>query len=165
MFPEVKKKINEIFERFNITHVPIPVEDIAKDLDIKISYAPSEEYSGILIRKEDGGTLMGINSLENPSRMRFTIAHELGHFLLEKTSVSIDYRSNHPNETKTQQEKKADFFAANLLMPENFLREDFKTALQNRPNVFLEEDLNKLATRYEVSKEAMKYRLMNLKLL
>ena len=165
MYPDIQKKVTEIFQQFGITEVPVPVEDIVEKLGIRISYAPSDEYSGMLIRKEDGGTLMGINSLEKPPRMRFTIAHELGHFLLEKSSVSIDYRNKYHDSDKPIQEKKADFFAANLLMPEQFLRRDFKKAVRAKVSVFLEEDLAALAESYNVSREAMKWRLTNLGLL
>ena len=164
MFEKAKLKSNEILKTFSISSAPIPVESIAESLGIKISYAPSNEYSGILIRKTDGVILMGINNSESIQRMRFTIAHELGHFLMDRQKVTVDYRNkNYESSAKPAKEKQADFFAANLLMPESFVKSDFESVTSD--NVFLENDLEKMANNYQVSKEAMKYRLINLGLI
>jgi len=156
----IQIKIRALLSQFKVTQAPIPVEQIAEKMNIQISYAPSSEYSGMLIRKGDGA-LMGINSDESPARRRFTIAHELGHFFLEKnTAVTIDYRDNGNRPDKTIQEKHADDFAANLLMPKNFLTVDFKKIFENtqdRGSLLLQ-----LAERYQVSQEAMMWRLKNL---
>ncbi len=158
-------KTKEILEKFSITQAPVPIEEIVAQYGISIGYAPSEDYSGVLIRKSDGGFLMGINSDETNSRMRFTIAHELAHFLFDKNkAVSIDYRNKTRLINKPEKEKRADFFAANLLMPDNLVTEDFKKA-SNNTSYFSEADLIKLAELYQVSKEAMRYRLQNLNLI
>ncbi|MFA6486493.1 MAG: ImmA/IrrE family metallo-endopeptidase [Candidatus Magasanikbacteria bacterium] len=149
----------KILQHFNVTQAPIPVEQIAEKMNIKISYAPSTDYSGILIRK-DGGALMGINSDESPGRRRFTVAHELGHYFLEKgNAVSIDYRDNNSRPDKTVHETNADFFAANLLMPKWLLANDYKSTQGS-----YEERLVRLSERYQVSREAMMWRLKNLNL-
>lgn len=156
---DIQLKVKDILTHFGITRAPIPVEQIAEKMNIKISYAPSTDYSGILIRK-DGGALMGINSEESPGRRRFTVAHELGHYFLEKTTaVSIDYRDNSSRPDKTKQEVMADDFAANLLMPKEFLVHDY-VMVGGR----YEEKLVRLAEQYQVSREAMMWRLKNLQL-
>ncbi len=157
--PIVQAKIRRILSHFKISQAPVPVEQIAEKMNIQISYAPSSEYSGILIRKE-GGALMGINSEESPGRRRFTIAHELGHFFLEKSTVSIDYRDNGNRPDKTIHEKRADEFAATLLMPRPFLIKDFKKISDKESSI--EDVLARLVEKYQVSKEAMMWRLKNL---
>lgn len=163
MYTKAKQEIKKMLDSFSITSAPINIEAIVKKLGIEISYAPSIDYSGILIRKSDGCVLMGINNNESLGRMRFSTAHELGHYLLHKDSVTIDYRSKQHLTKKPKKEVLADYFAANLLMPEIFIKEDFKNSTKN--GVFFEQNLIELADKYQVSNEAMKYRLINLKLI
>jgi Zn-dependent peptidase ImmA (M78 family) len=158
------EKSKEILDSFGIKNAPVPVEYVVAQYGINISYAPSKDYSGILIRKSDGGVLMGVNTDEKQSRIRFTIAHELAHFIFDtEQAVTVDYRNKTPLTDKPQKEKRADFFAANFLMPEEFLVEDFKKEVMDALYV-TGENLKKLAEQYQVSKEAMMYRLKNLNL-
>lgn len=164
MYENAKKQAEKILSQFPIESAPIDIENITEKLGIEIGYAPSTKYSGMLIRKTDGKVLMGINNNESAERMRFTIAHELGHFVLyPKDAVNIDYRSKEHISSKPKKEQLADFFAANLLMPEKFVRKDFEKAIKNR--IFFEQDLIELANKYHVSQEAIKYRLIYLNLI
>ena len=164
MYTKAKQQAEKILTDFAIATAPVDVKCIAEKLGIEISYAPSTKYSGILIRKSDNKVLMGINNSENSGRMRFTIAHELGHFILHpRDNVTIDYRDRQTSNNKLQKEKLVDFFAANLLMPESLIKKDFGLTVKN--GVFFEEDLVNLADKYQVSGEAMKWRLINLNLI
>ncbi len=159
----VELKANKILLEFNVREVPVDIENIADKLGIKISYAPSEEYSGMLIRKEDDQALMGINSSEPKTRMRFTVAHEIAHFLFDKKNkVSIDYRTSTKLLDKPEEEKRADLFAANVLMPKKLLTLDFEKISKES---FSQKHLIDLAKKYQVSQDAMKYRLMSLRLI
>lgn len=149
--------------KYEVSEAPIPIEEIAEKMGIKISYAPSEEYSGMLLRKKDNQALMGINSNEPKTRMRFTIAHEIAHYLFDtKNAVSIDYRNSIQTVNKSLEEKRADIFAANILMPRKWLQLDFEKIAKER---FTQEHLIDLAKKYKVSTEAMKFRLMNIGLI
>lgn len=152
---------NKIISKFDIQETPVPVENIAEGLGIQIRYAHSDDYSGILVRKGKDKALMGVNSYESPKRVRFTIAHEIGHFVLEKKSVSIDYRNS--NKKRDKKEAVMDEFAANLLMPKKFIKKDFEKIISKK--IFLDEHLHSLAEQYQVSKEAMKIRLERLSLI
>lgn len=164
MFKKAAQQVNALLEEFSIKSVPVPIEEMVEKGGIEISYAPSAEYSGMLLRKSDGNVLMGINNSENIQRMRFTIAHELGHYLLDTADhVTVDYRNKIYSTNKPDKERVADYFAANILMPESIIRNDFKK--QTKSGVFFEENLSEMADRYQVSKEAIKYRLMNLGLI
>ncbi len=164
MYTLAKQQAEKLLKDFSITAAPIDVKDIAQKIGIDVGYAPSSKYSGMLIRKTDGVTLMGVNNNESAGRMRFTIAHELGHYILHpKDDVTIDYRDKEYSNQKPKKEKQADFFAACLLMPESFVKSDFKKA--SKKGIFFEEDLTDLADKYQVSGEAMKYRLIHLGLI
>lgn len=163
MYNDINKKIKKILDDFNIKEAPVPVEEVITKLGIKISYAPSNDYSGMIIKKKNGNALIGVNSNEPRARVRFTLAHELAHYFFEDNSVLTDHRDNFTREDKPEKEKKADYFAANLLIPENIIKKDFNRIIRNK--VFLEEHLSYLASLYQVSKEAMNYRLINLGLI
>lgn len=164
MYTKAKQHAEKILKDFSITSAPVDVKDMAQKMGIEIGYAPSAKYSGMLVRKSDGVILMGINNNENTGRMRFTIAHEIGHYILHpKDNVTIDYRDKYHAIQKPQKEKQADFFAANLLMPEPLIKKDFVEATKN--GVFFEEDLIRLADKYQVSGDAMRWRLFNLNLI
>lgn len=151
----IELEAQKILNKFGIRQAPVPVEDIISKMGIKMGYAPSDEYSGILIRK-DKVALMGINSNEPEARRRFSMAHELGHFIFEKNTVTIDHRNNNYLE-KPEKEKCADLFAANLLMPGRMLRIDYERSIGAT-----EEKLLALARKYKVSMEAMRIRLASL---
>lgn len=156
----IEVEAQKLLTRFGAGIIPVPVEDIVKQLGIRLSFAPSEDYSGILIKKE-GATLMAINNNEPDTRRRFTIAHELGHFLFSKEPISVDYRNTSYIE-KPPEEKCADLFAANLLMPRKQLILDFE---RFSSSTFSQTNLINLAEKYQVSQDAMKYRLANLNLI
>lgn len=84
---------------------------------------------GALVRNPHNETEWGIfyNPTSSPERQRFTIAHEIGHFILHRASQSAfncDKESIYAGTDGLRQiEREADDFASNLLMPGNFLRE------------------------------------------
>lgn len=157
---KIELKAEEILQTMGIKNIPIPIEEIASKLQIKISRAPSKDFSGLLIRK-DGHALIGINNSEAPVRQRFTVAHELGHFFLHpQKDTFVDYRDNKKDLMKTNKEKQANMFAAALLMPRKNVEKDFRNVA--RASLSDEETQKILADRYDVSEEAMRFRLKNL---
>lgn len=159
---KIEKIAEDVLTQLKLNTVPVPVEEVASGLHIKIGREPSDDFSGILIRK-DGKALIGVNSNESHVRQRFTIAHELGHFVLHpQKEAFVDYRDNQKDIMRTPREKQANAFAAALLMPRTRLMKDVKTKFKSG---IYEEDLADLADEYEVSTEAMKYRLLNLNLI
>jgi Zn-dependent peptidase ImmA (M78 family) len=151
----------KILTESGVNALPIAVETIATNFRIRISRAPSTDFSGMLIRK-DGYALIGINSKEAAVRQRFSVAHELGHFFLHKEKDAfIDYRDKKGSSSLTPRERQADMFAAALLMPRKMVEMD---ARQLGRDGLIEDEIDKLAERYEVSSDAMRYRLINLNL-
>lgn len=104
-----------------------------------------------------------INSDENLNRQRFTCAHELGHALLhsqdmvdKKIAFRIEGESN-------DMEAQANHFAACLLMPEQYIKDLYPSFLQDFPIVI--DRIEALAKLFQVSIQAMFYRLKNIELL
>jgi len=158
---EIEKIIEQIFKNFDVKEIPIPVEKIVEKLNIRIkrSPAPSDEISGILIRK-NGVALIGVNNTESHVRQRFTIAHELGHFMLHPAKDAfVDYRDNQAGVIRNSKERQANMFAASFLIPRKQITSDVRKI--SKGGIF-ESEIESLAKKYDVSKEAMNYRLINL---
>lgn len=114
-----------------------------------------DSCEGMLVRNPTDAAEWGIfyNGKANPERRRFTIAHELGHFILhrgQQQSFNCDKESVYSGiDTIRVIEREADDFASNLLMPGDLLREwissrriDFRV-------------LGDIAQRFQVSFEAL----------
>ncbi len=88
-----------------------------------------DTFEGMLARDPDDHAVWGIayNGKARPERQRFTIAHELGHFILHRNqqpSFNCDSQSVHTGIDGLRQiEREADEFAGNLLMPGDLLRD------------------------------------------
>lgn len=98
---------------------------------------------------------------------RFTIAHEIGHFLLSTDESphidrGFDLRLRDPVAGRgvNPEEIEADLFAAQLLMPEPLLRQDLGEPREH--DWFDDRNIRELARRYEVSSQALMIRLGDL---
>src|ERR1700733_6050088 len=92
--PVRKKLIREMTMQLladnGTTSAPVPVQEIAFALGIQITRDDvDDELSGFLYREtESDRTVIGVNKNDPPRRQRFTIAHEIGHFLLHEGEVA-----------------------------------------------------------------------------
>ncbi|MGH8011223.1 MAG: ImmA/IrrE family metallo-endopeptidase [Candidatus Binataceae bacterium] len=77
-----------------------------------------EKVPGALYREEAKIVVVEGSTV---SRQRYTIAHEIGHWVLH--SGSVQFRETIPAKKKMHAEREAEEFAANLLMPEPIARE------------------------------------------
>ena len=109
----------------------------------------------MLARDPDDYAVWGIayNGKARRERQRFTIAHELGHFILHRSqqkSFNCDSQSVHTGIDGLRQiEREADEFAGNLLMPGDLLREWIS---DQRIDLHV---LSAIAKRFQVSFEAL----------
>lgn len=154
----------KVLSQYNITSAPVDVEGICKKLDIRIARVSMDEIEQLVHRKISGAiqkrpgstcTIL-INECDINTRARFTIAHELGHFFLHmkdsENKVITSFRMDH-----SPQEREADRFAAELLMPERLVREEYERLLIPVSD--------SLAKAFDVSKQAMRVRLDTLELM
>ena len=144
-------KIRTILRRLNISEPPVPVSKVAKLFSIKVVPYPKfpDKRSGFITEIE-GSLVIGVNSNHSEVRQRFTISHELGHFLLGHQIDTPNFREE--DSRPIDQEREADNFAAELLIPRDFLSADIKA------NRMLK--IPELARRYNVSGQAMSIRLL-----
>ena len=146
---EIRSRVKSMLEKLNITEAPIPVEDVTKLFSLKVKYYPKfpDSISGTII-KEENLNVIGVNKNHPKVRQRFTIAHELGHYIMghdEKTNLDDSFDKN------TDKEREANKFAGELLMPYDLLKSNIE-----KDN----HDIPILAKKYEVSEQAMSIRLL-----
>ncbi|AOS82063.1 MULTISPECIES: ImmA/IrrE family metallo-endopeptidase [Hydrogenophaga] len=114
-----------------------------------------DAFEGMLARDPNDHEVWGIayNGKSRPERQRFTIAHELGHFILHRSrqqSFNCDKQSVHTGiDTLRDIEREADDFASNLLMPGDLLRAWISS---QRIDFHV---LGDIAKRFQVSLEAL----------
>lgn len=157
---EAISKAYTILNELNIDTMPVDVENIANKLNCEIHRInpislPDDfpcdrtNFAGAIIKDDDGKNHILVNIYDSYERQRFTIAHELGHLLLDK-SETIDCRESiFSNDIK---ELKANEFAGSLLMPKEWLEEVLKIV----------DDNDKLANIFQVSRQAIEVRRRNL---
>lgn len=169
----VERRAEEILLRHNINEAPIDPAKIAKSLGLTIVKHELEgDISGVLFLKGKTPTI-GINPSHSKVRVRFTIAHELGHFVLHhhKRNLFIDtrdrelavmYRDDKSTTGEFQQEREANAFAAALLMPKMLIEKHIKDELFDLTAEDKDNTLKTLAKEFKVSQQAMAFRLANL---
>ena len=137
-------------ERFGGLELPVPVEAIAEDLcGLTVEEVAGLDVSGLLIPAE---RRVYVNGAEPAQRRRFTLAHELGHWIcqcLEGTAAPVYCRATEIGLDPSVKalEREANVFAAELLMPEPAVRSAWNG------------DPDECADRFGVSGEAMRWRL------
>ena len=157
-----------LLTRLGIDSAPIPVEEIARDLGIIITKERlAADLSGLLIRQPRATPVIGVNTLHHPRRQRFSIAHELGHNELNHkgevivdSGIRVNKRDPKSQTASDADEREANAFAAALLMPANQVQDAVAEMLPERPGQG--RIVNALALKFNVSEEAMHYRLLNL---
>lgn len=164
---KIEALIQELLKENEVLQAPVPVTKIAKAKGARIVVDSLEgDLSGFLYREKDHAVI-GVNTHHSATRQNFTIGHELGHFLLhdqEQLHVDRDFRVRLRNDVSSQgtdeAEREANYFAAALLMPREFLAAD----LAKEESVDLLDDvlLQSLAKKYGVSTQALVNRLKNL---
>lgn len=169
-----KKYIKSVAERLLLDHrvsaVPVPVREIILSLGIQLREDRVEDaLSGFLVRNaHEGLTVIGVNANHPEPRQRFTMAHELGHYLLheneavhfdkQRPGYSVLLRSTETESMNPEIEREANLFAAELLMPETFVLEAVR---QFGSMDLLEDDeaFRILAGQFKVSRQALSIRL------
>ena len=149
---DIEKAALAIIEGYWEQSIPVDVYEIARKMKITILEDPFLSVSGELNLEDK--PLIKINTSENFLRQRFTMAHELGHFVLNHGSRFRDPVSNFFSNIPDEKEVQANRFAAALLMPEPAIR----FFINNEKNLTTQ----KLAEYFKVSSTAMVYRLKNL---
>lgn len=118
-----------------------------------------DSFEGSLVRTRNTRkwTMLLNSNISNARRQRFTFAHELGHFMCHRELRDTFEDSEETlNDFRDEIETEANVFASWLLMPANFLRDEF----QKRP--WETETLRAIGSRFECSLQASALRYVQL---
>ncbi len=120
------------------------------------------KIDGAIVRVPDQAKCAVIVNSDQPDdRMRWSATHELAHFVLRHSGFGREHIDLF-GAPRTQDDKDADQFAGELLMPAQNLRDDLGAL---RPEDPLAEALYRLSDKYQVSYAALVVRLGNLDVL
>ena len=127
---------------------------IARELGLEI-YADDkmpDHISGMITNDEDGYFVV-INSHHHPNRQRFTVAHEIAHFVLHRDAIGNGITDNRlfRSHLSSRQETQANQLAADILMPWDLIHE----LLESKPDA----SAQWLAQELRVSMSALAIRL------
>lgn len=148
---------NELLKAAGVEEPPVDVYGLAAACGaIVLDHPFDDDLSGLLVEL-DGGAGIGVNERHPEVRQRFTVAHELGHFLLDHHErFHIDLGRGDSDGTPPgydwQSERAANDFAAELLMPARMIYHRYDGSQSTAD----------LADEFCVSPLAMGYRLANL---
>jgi Zn-dependent peptidase ImmA (M78 family)/DNA-binding XRE family transcriptional regulator len=119
---------------------------------------PGQEFSGLSWHHREYGPCILVNAGDNPGRRAFTTAHEYGHLLRRDGDSLCDLQLD------TRVEREANRFATCFLMPGSDIVQTFnrRGLAGSTPSL---EQIDALAARYRVSREALTLRLEELGLI
>lgn len=144
--------------------IPVDLDGLAKALGVELEYAPLDfEISGMVEQIDPDSDdysnyRITINEMDSHNRKRFTLAHEIGHYMLHRDLIGDGlgdtkaYKTTetgryHNKRIGAKQETEANRFAAMILFPRPYL-EKYKKDEANWP-------LDKLAKAFDVSEQSM----------
>lgn len=151
-----RNQARQIIKALGITAPPVVLRDVVlhlrKRYDITVlPWTLGAKTSGVNANDGESCTI-AYNVAQHPHHQRFTVGHELGHFLMGHADdmVGYDLGSKDPHEIEANQ------FAAELLIPSEFLKTDLVNGIK---------DVESLAAKYNVSTEALWWKVTTNKFL
>lgn len=154
---EIENRIENLRLNLGLSYPENSLLDIAKNLGLKVYEIDLSAHPGVNgVIKYNGeveGTAIYLNAAHSPVRKTFTLAHEIGHFLLhngrEKLRVDkFDYRLG---TDESLEETEANYFASCLLVPKDKLDQLVKMVGQ--------ENISSIADYFGVSIPVIQNRL------
>lgn len=139
---------------------PVKLVGLATALGLEVFKSPLKPEVSGLIEPSDtaaSGFRIRINRHEMAERQRFTLAHEIAHFLLHRDKIgagvvdNVMYRSN----LSSQLEVEANKLAAELIMPRDLINKQ----LAKLGDMDINDAVIALAEQFRVSQPAMRIRL------
>lgn len=138
--------------------VPVDLEELIGALGLRLIFDPHlpSSIAGKLMRDPHApsGFRIVVNASDNPRRQRFTMAHEVGHYILHRDLIREDVVDDAMYRSALSEgyERQADSFAGQVLLPAQKVREAYKTT----------KALGALAQMFDVSDPALRIRLSEL---
>ena len=153
-----ERTADKLLKEADITVPPVDVKSLAESLFLQIVPSDTGEHGGRALLEYGQ---IHVNASEAPTGRRFSIGHELGHYLLHRDGFVFSPHEDPESELYSaapanELEREADYFSSVLLVPPRWLRKDVDAGLMPA----------ELANRYQVSQEVIfialdRHRLLN----
>lgn len=141
--------------------IPVKIVTIAREVGIQVYKSPNlDANTSGYCHIKDGEVRIVVNQFENVNRRRFTVAHELGHIILghlqdePKLFRSDSFDVFDSPKFASSKEIEANKFAAEILMPTSAVLKYYRAQVVK--------NTESLASLFQVSTQAMYFRLKNL---
>ncbi|MDM1290811.1 ImmA/IrrE family metallo-endopeptidase [Acinetobacter indicus] len=137
--------------------MPIKLGLLSKELGLVVKRATLPANISGEIKEQDGEVIIRVNRHDAKTRQRYTLAHEIAHFLLHRHLLSngitddVLYRSSQSDEIEAE----ANRLAADILMPMHIV----KNLMQKHDKLKGENFYQAIADDLDVSVTAIKIRL------
>ena len=143
----------------HLKEYPVKLGSLAKALGIRVLRATLPRGISGEIRQENGDFVIRVNRHEAKHRQRFTLAHEIAHFLLHRHQIveaggwseNVLLRSGQ----SAQVEFEANRLASDLIMPSNLV----EGVVKEYSGPLVDEVIEDLAKKFGVSLAAMEIKL------
>ena len=146
-------EIEELVSGFKQS-APVRVVALARELGLRVMRTNQWDLtvSGAIVGNQDGAFTVWTNARHPEIRRRFTIAHEVAHYVLRRDAIGDGIRDDALFRSSLGGilERQASSYAADLLMPWNLVNQCFDEGADS---------IEKLAAALRVSKTAMSIRL------
>ena len=166
---EIRLKVDEVLRETEMISIPIEIVAIANFYGFRVYEIPMDDnVSGMIISDKeniknfDTNKIIVVNANHAQTRKRFTVAHELGHYILQ--GQPQECYAHRDSGVYSGSEKDANSFASALLMPEKDVLneiEQLKSIYGNISNSVIEANI---ANKFNVSKSAADVRIKKLML-
>lgn len=163
-----RKQADQLLARLGISGLPIPIENVAAHLGLKVVEASlGPNVSGLLVTKGEE-SYIAVKSAEDRRRKRFTIAHEIGHYVLGHQTpgefVHVDNADYLVSRMSSRaggnpKEVEANQFAGALLIPQPQIDRWLKS---HNLTSFNDYGIESVAEDFDVTVQAMMMRLNTL---
>lgn len=152
--PDIHRKIEPLLNEY-----PVRLGELAKKLGVRVLLSTLPRGISGQIGQEDGVFVIRVNRHEAKHRQRFTLAHEISHYLLHREMIvrsggwseNVLLRSGQPASVEFE----ANRLASDLIIPTNLLERE----LENYSNPVTGEAVEELAKKFGVSTAAMEIKL------
>ena len=103
-----QSQASKLLQLLKIYEPPVDVFSIAAQLDIPVVFRDfDDDVSGMLVIR-DGQATIGVNEQNHTNRQRFTVAHEIGHFILHKPRSGVFVDSTYTYRRDRQSSRRLD---------------------------------------------------------
>lgn len=152
-----------ILDRY-MADFPVKLGQLANELGVTVKVSSMSAGISGQISRENGHYMVRVNRNEARERQRFTIGHEIAHYLLHRAIIdnspegitdTVLYRSGAPERVEFE----ANRMAAEIVMPSRLVERELKTRYGG---VITDATIEGLAELFEVSKAAMEIKLSTL---